>query len=66
MIYPREGGLLAVQLGLVIIEPFLIIKLVSPLVFLSRKGNYNLAKAALNKHFESDSRKDLYAAEFQT
>lgn len=30
------------------------------------KGNYNLAKAALRKRFEPDSRKDLYAAEFQT
>ena len=30
------------------------------------KGNYNLAKAALRKRFEPDSRKDLYAADFQT
>jgi len=30
------------------------------------KGNYNLAKTALRNRFEPDSRKDLYAAEFQT
>lgn len=30
------------------------------------KTSYNLAKAALHKCFEPDSRKDLYAAEFQT
>ena len=30
------------------------------------KGNYNLAKEALHQRFELDSRKDLYAAKFQT
>ncbi len=30
------------------------------------KGTYEAAKAALRKHFEPDSKRDLYAAEFQT